>query len=334
MRSDKYSDGGDVIELENNLGDNYFIIIATHDPDNVKKDIIAHSIDHFLRKENIKVIIIASGEKNKLKKLTEILKTYRDYFSTNLLSYRFCLNKGISHKWNLGIRLALNLGAEMFTLLTDDTFPTNAFRATDITKYFIDNCGPTDLLSLPLNALQSANDHTRLFIYDSGMTFSKQLARNLRFDELLIHSFVDYKFSFDVATKLGKIIIYPGSVIDQAKPMNKYNGMFYLPEWTLYLIFRNSIYWARKEPIRKYKFLILGLFYFLSLPKWLPKSFRARRSMNMVLRAIFLGTLDGLMGIVGISDNLEKISNGRFMANTPNIYSDASISNKDGEISI
>lgn len=235
MQLDKYSNIVEDTEREYN----YFIIIATHDPDESKLGSIDRSLSYFLRKEYTKVIIIASGEKNKLKYLTGILKRYRFFLHNGTLFYRYTINKGIPHKWNVGIKLAMTLGADIITLITDDTFPTDEFSTVDIKKYFTNNCRPTDLLSLPIYPSELANPHKRLFVSDIGMTFSKQLAKVLQFDEQLVHTFTDYKFSFQVATKLGKIIIYPKIIIDQVAPTYA-DGIAYLPEWILYLIFRNS----------------------------------------------------------------------------------------------
>lgn len=161
-----------------------------------------------------------------------------------------------------------------------------------------------------MNKAELADVHRRFFVYDCGMTFHKELMNRLHFDEQLVHTFTDYKFSFDVATRLGKIVIYPQVVIDQIPYLSNYAKTPYLPEWILYLIFRNSIYWAKGEKRIKYKILIVGMFYLMSITKWLPKSIKARRSIWDILFAVINGTVDGLLGLTGITGNLEKISGG------------------------
>ncbi len=229
-----------------------------------------------------------------------------------MLSYRCTSNYGIPHSWNLGIELAIDNGAEIMTLLTDDSYPNNSFQTAKIIDFYGKNCDKLDLLSLPMDKSELADVRRRFFVYDCGMTFHKKLVNRLHFDEQLVHTFTDYKFSFDIAARLGKIVIYPQIVIDQIPYFSNYAKSRYLPEWILYLIFRNSIYWARGEKRIKYKILIIGLFYLMSIAKWLPKSVKAGRSVQDILFAVMNGTLDGLLGLTGITRNLEKISGGRF----------------------
>lgn len=290
----------------------YAVILATNNPSDTILDKVNHSIQLLLA-QDLKVYLIASGNKQTMKKIAVILRYHSIFLKLGKLSYNSVLNKGIPQKWNLGIERAIYEGADILSLLTDDSSPNSSYNTSEIIEYFTNNCKVTDLMSLPSNLSSLISDHKRIFISDIGMTFHRKLYEKLRFDEELVHSFTDYKFSFTVVTKLGgNIVIYPKRVIDVSEPITESNEVVYLPEWTLYLVFRNSIYWAFSEKQIKYKLLILGLFYFLSFPKWLYRSFRARRSIKQVTRAIIVGTLDGLLGNTGITTNLHVISDGRF----------------------
>ena len=246
--------------MEGELKNYYHIIIATHKPDRSKLGAICKSIDHLLIKDKVRVIIIASGDRNSMQCISDLLKSYKGFLRSNFLTYRCSPNYGIPHKWNLGIKLAMAMGAELVTLLTDDSFPINCFDSESISNYYFQNCDLMDLMLLPSHDNDLVNDHKRLFVYDSGMTFSKELARKLSFDEKLVHSFTDYKFSFQVATKLGKIVIFPQIVIGKFEPHATTGEIAYHPNWILYLIFRDSIYWARSESSLKHKILILAYF--------------------------------------------------------------------------
>lgn len=100
------------------------------------------------------------------------------------------------------------------TLLTDESYPNNSFETGKVIDLYMKKCDKLDLLSLPMDKSELADVHRRFFIYDCGMTFHKELVNRLHFDEQLVHTFTDFKFSFDVATRLGKIVIYPQIVID------------------------------------------------------------------------------------------------------------------------
>lgn len=97
-------------------GRNYCIILATHNPSDERLGAISRSIDHFIRKERVNLVIIASGDKKSLQAVSNMIKPYVGFTSSGMLSYRFTSNYGIPHSWNLGIELAIDNGAEIMTL--------------------------------------------------------------------------------------------------------------------------------------------------------------------------------------------------------------------------
>ena len=178
------------------------------------------------------------------------------YKNQNLFLLHINTNLGEGHNYNVGIEKCLNDGCDLITLFPDDvTINENKFRPDKIIKFFYENCNiKTDLLSWLYNKkslkLYNKNLLNKYGVVDTGMTFSKDLVKKLRFREDFLMDQQDLYFCNQVIKNGGRILIYPELTIS-VLPIGREitTGIPHLPLWRLYLHGRNSItiVWKRKN---------------------------------------------------------------------------------------
>ncbi|MEM3489213.1 MAG: hypothetical protein QXO75_06120 [Nitrososphaerota archaeon] len=267
------------------MGYKYCIIISAHNPpdsfyDTVKK----------LEGMRINTFVVNSGNYISFDfecKYTSIIKVK---------------NYGVPHNFNTGIKLALDSGFDLFTLFTDDVSILPSFSKDYIIKYYERFCNKYDILSLIFisNKLRKAKN-----VVDSGMTFSSYVANKVKFRDDLVIDQQDIYFCYQIDKIGGKVISFDKKFIDTAPAGRfKVGKMHFLPSYRIYLMTRNSLrlFMETKEHSFLRSFLIGLIMSFKSV----------LGGEKNVLPAFVLGIIDALGNKLGITNNLQKLSNNRF----------------------
>ncbi|MEM3804388.1 MAG: hypothetical protein QXX17_08270, partial [Conexivisphaerales archaeon] len=138
---------------------NYCVIIAAHDPPP-----IFYATLTGLNSKGIPAFIVCSGSNIRFDIQSKFIRFIKEK------------NYGVAHKFNTGIKVAIEEGFNLFTLFTDDILLLNDFSPTYIMDYFNKHCGATDILSLNF---VSEYANTATHVADFGMTFAAFLANKI-----------------------------------------------------------------------------------------------------------------------------------------------------------
>lgn len=199
---------------------------------------------------------------------------------------------------------------EFVTILTDDTIlKSNYFPVKSIKSFFNQNCDPSkDILLLPIHEFQIKKEILKRTA-EIGMTLNKQLFNYIKFREDLIMDQFDLVFCDKIHEIGGKIIVYPEILIEVLPIGREENkGKHFLPDWRLYLLTRNTIALFLERKSLSYLIrdvIIQNFILYRDAIIYGNKRFK-------FMKAGILGILDGLQHNLGITENLQKLSNNRF----------------------
>jgi glycosyltransferase involved in cell wall biosynthesis len=259
----------------------------------------------------IKTIIVDSSPGDVSDELASIVKSL-DKTENHLLRLLKIPNLGAGYSLNVGIRECFNEGAEIVSIMDDDTIIYEKFNKEEIIDFFNKNLNRSkDLLVLASeDAIEASRKRDIRAWVETGLTFSRELYEKVQFREEFIMDQIDIEFCYQVVSLGGKIIFYPKAVLSNL-PVGREikNGVPHLPTYRLYTLSRNSLYlsiWERS-------IVPLGIFYFLpQIRYWSLQSIKAGERLSNILFPIIYGFIDGLKKKLGVTYALDKFSNGRF----------------------
>ena len=227
-----------------------------------------------------------------------------------LIKYFKVPNYGVGYNFNFGIKQAIKDSCDLITIFTDDVkLLDNGFPQEKIYRFFYNNCdSQKDVLILPQKGVQLQKEIKRTA--DSGMTFAKELFQKIRFREELIVDQTDFYFCDQVIMNGGKFIVYPEILID-VLPIGREtkNGERIIPLWRLYLLTRNTI---SIDLEKNGKLRALQTDAYPQILCWGSSGIRSGQNILDVIKAIFLGVIDGIAKNLGVTSNLQKLSGNRF----------------------
>lgn len=259
-----------------------------------------------LRPETDIFIIDSSPTDNVLVRLRSIIQSINTLqpININIFYYRIP-NCGVPYAINFGIKQIKERKYRLVTIFTDDTsLVRETFPAHKIYEYFYKNCDPSkDAMVIPNNE----NDLKKKYILrttEAGMTMDLSLFNKIQFREDLIIDQYDPLFCDNIYEKGGKILIYP-EVLLRVAPIGRM-GKSGLPDWRLYLLTRNTIALSLEHKNSFFRDVILQNLF------WYKKAILYGKQRIKYLRAFFLGFYDGTKHNLGISENLQLLSEHRF----------------------
>ncbi len=226
----------------------------------------------------------------------------------NIHYFRETENFGAGHSYNIGCSLAFQNGCKAVTLLDDDVIILDNFNPKDIFAFY-KNLNTSDTLALPTDKctakLFNSRQDRRFFI---GTTFSRDLFTKINFREDFVIDWTDCDFAKRVLKQGGINAVYPEIVINML-PSGRVvrDGHSYFPYWREYLISRNTLTILRED--RDLMALISFVWAVISVGY---KGIRAHQKLLLVVKALSLGVFDAIQGNLGITENLQKLSNFRF----------------------
>lgn len=255
----------------------------------------------------LKVFIIDSSPLE----TSELIRNYLlNFKKEKSLSFNFIhiKNVGVGFALNYGAFLAFSNGCELVTIVDDDAkIIVYPFPTTDVIQFFRKNCNPEkDLLVLP--NIHPTDRKTEFWV-ETGLTFSKNLFSKIKFREEFILDQIDSVFCKQVLSQGGKILLYPKQLFESS-PVGRISegGINHLPNWRLYTLTRNSVAFALETSINP-----VDLIYSLALIfQWTSKSIRSERRLFVIIKCVYFGILDGLLGNLGITRHLQELSGHRF----------------------
>ena len=285
----------------------YGIVIATHIP----PENFFETIQKLSTTPNLHVYVIDTSDAATSQKIKEHIKkvnTEANQHSANIRHYKIS-NGGIGYTYNFGIKKAIEENCDLITLFTDDVRVLKSLPLENIRRFFDTNCNPAkDALVLPQNPAELFMKKERAA--DSGLTFSAQLFKKIKFREEFILDQIDFDFSRQIRWNGGKFVVYPEVVID-VLPIGRevQKGEHVLPFWRLYLLTRNSITMSLESEA---KFKELKDETLSQILHWGLSGFRSGQSIFLVSKAVFFGCIDGFTKHLGVTAFLQNLSGNRF----------------------
>ena len=219
-------------------------------------------------------------------------------------------NRGAPFALNKAIEFSLkNYNPDLIMILTDDAIIKQDVPYNDIFEYFFKNCrSDKDVLLLTYNSDVIALKETKRST-ENGLISSPQLFYKNKFREDLIMDQFDLLFSDEIYKNGGKIFVFPSPVLTVRLIGTEKNGNHnFLPPWRNFLLVRNTLsLWLEKKN-KLFKDVLIQNFI------WSSKAIIfSRRDMKLLyFKAIYLGILDGISHKLGITRNLNELSNNRF----------------------
>jgi hypothetical protein len=283
----------------------YGIVIATHMPPENFFD----TIDKLAATLNLHAYVVDTSDNATSQKIQEHIQRAKKKNQTLNIKYYKISNGGIGYTYNFGIKKAINDNCNPITLFTDDVRVINSLPTENICRFFEANCDPSkDALVLPQNPEEIDIKKTRAA--DSGLTFSAQLFKKVRFREEFILDQIDFDFSRQIRQNGGKFVVYPQVVID-VLPIGRevQKGEHVLPFWRLYLLTRNSITMSLESEAKLEELKDETLSQILH---WGLSGFRSGQSVFLVFKAVFFGCIDGFTKHLGVTAFLQNLSGNRF----------------------
>lgn len=257
-------------------------------------------------KVDIKLIFSDSSQESIFQNNNLYLKSF---FKAEFFDHLKLENKGVPYKLNKSIDYSLKYIPDLIMSFTDDAILKSSMPYNEIIEYFNKNCKPeNDVLVLTDNTTIIQKDKIKRWT-DNGMIFSPKLFNKIRFREDLIIDQFDWLFCDTIHQLGGKIIAFP-QILLSVEPVGreKNNGHSFLPPWRIYLLIRNTLsLWREKK--NKFMDDVIRQNYF-----WIKKAllYSDRNYKLIYFRAIFLGIVDGIKHELGVTKNLNELSNGRF----------------------
>lgn len=213
-------------------------------------------------------------------------------------------NYGIGSNFNMGMKLAIDSGFDLMTLFTDDVSILPDFSEYNIIDYYSRFCSKDDILSLIF-----VNDSLRTtkFILDSGMTFSSNVAKTIQFRTDLIIDQQDVYFCYQLNNNIGGKIKSFNKIMLNVLPVGRSlrGNMNFIPSFRIYLITRNSLKLFLET--KNYSFFKSFIYFAVG---YLMKAIIGKEKNSFY--AFFAGIVDSLRGEMGVTVNLQKLSDHRF----------------------
>ena len=278
----------------------YSIVLTTYKPSNTFYELIESLYDI----GDLKIYIVDSSPELDwliIKNQIDLIISKNDCIID--LKYFHTENKGVPHSINYGITKCIENGIELFTIMDDDTsvIPQN-FKTKEIVNFFNKFLNPEkDLLILADGKSRKKIDAW----VDTGLTFTKSLFNKTRFREEFVMDQTDIEFCKVVLRNNGKIVMYPEKVLFN-KPVGSesMNEVNILPAWRIYTLTRSVLIMWIEGNIGLYNILYNTLLFF--------KGLMFGRKKLSYLMAFLYGAIDGLNHDLGVTANLNKLSNNRF----------------------
>jgi hypothetical protein len=261
---------------------------------------------------NLHVYVVDTSDNAASQKIKEhIHKANRKVSESNSnIRYYKIPNAGIGYTYNFGLKKATTDNCDLITLFTDDVrVLNNGLPLERIREFFDASCNPVkDALVLPQNIAELLVKKEKAA--DSGLTFSPDLFKNVKFREEFVLDQIDFDFSMQIRRSGGKFVIYPEVVID-VLPIGReiQKGEHALPFWRLYLLTRNSITMSLESDAKLKELRIDALSQILF---WSLAGFRSGQNAFLVFIAVFLGVIDGFTKRLGVTTFLQNLSGNRF----------------------
>jgi len=278
----------------------YALLISTYNP----PPYFYEALEKFISIQEIDIFIIDSSPTDSVLIKTSLITSSISNLNKNIFYYKVP-NCGQPFKLNFGLQQVDEKGYNLATILTDDAaLASKTFPAHKIYNYFYENCDPNkDIMILPSNTRYIEMKNISRYV-DTGMTLDLRLFRKICFREDLIIDQFDFFFCDNIYENGGKILIYP-EVLLKVAPIGRM-GKSGLPDWRLYLLTRNTIALLLEHKNSFFKDVILQNLF------WYRKAILYGKPRIKYLRAFFLGFYDGIKHNLGISENLQLLSEHRF----------------------
>lgn len=233
----------------------------------------------------------------------------KSIFKTDFFEHLKLDNKGVPYKLNKTIDYSSKYNPDLIMILNDDAILKSSIPYNKVFEYFNKNCRPeTDVLLITDNITIIQKRQISRSI-ENGMIFSPKLFNKIKFREDLIIDQFDILFCDTIYQLGGKIIVFPYILLG-VEPIGreKNNGHTFLPPWRMYLLIRNTLSLWREKKFKLINDVLISDFYH-SVKAIL---YSDRSNKLIYCKAIFCGIVDGLKHELGVSKNLNELSNDRF----------------------
>jgi hypothetical protein len=256
---------------------------------------------------HIEFLFSDSSQENIYKKNDSYLKSI--FKEQNFIHLKL-ENKGVPFALNSAIEFSLKVFApSLIMLLTDDAIIMGDISYNDIFEYFYKNCRPEkDALLLTYDPALIAKKEVKRST-ENGLIFSPYLFYKNKFREDLIMDQFDNLFCDNIYWLGGKIFVFSYPLLT-VKPIGREkNGNYnFLPPWRNYLLVRNTLILWQEKKNNLIKDVLFQNFI------WSSKAiiFSKRNMKLSYLKAIYLGIIDGITRKLGVTENLNLLSDNRF----------------------
>lgn len=285
--------------------DKYGIIIASHEP---KIEILMDLLIKLSKKGITNIFLIDSSRSKTSKNIQSSVEQLNKASVNQIIFYKKIKNQGVGDKYNFGFQLCLESQCNIITILTDDAIINEeTFNPNKIADFFTRNLDPRkDILAL--NSWDS-RDYGRLVEIkvgpDFGMTLSNSLIKNIKFKEDLILDYTDIDFCSRIKRNGGKIKLYPEETVTSIPSGSKTNeNSPHLPSWRIYLVIRNYLTLSYE-----YRDLFFFIYNTYRATKYMIISLIRREKFLSITKAAIFGLLDAKSRKLGITNNLQRLSN-------------------------
>lgn len=296
------------MDVDKYYPDKYCIIIASHEP---KIDLLFDMLTKLSKLGIGRIFLVDSSSYEVSKSIQLFVENLNARFKIQKIFYEKVVNRGVGHKYNMGFKLCLKNQCKVMTIFTDDAIiDESTFNPEKIINFFYSNLDINkDVLAL--TSWNRGDYGTRSEIKegpDFGMTLSNYLVRVLTFNENLILDYNDFDFCYQIKRNGGKIKLYPQETVTSLPSGSKTSkNIPHLPVWRIYLVVRN--YLDLSCEYRDVNFFIRNTYH--AIGYMISSCFYGEKLFN-VFKAAFLGILDSTSGKLGITDNLQRLTNDLF----------------------
>lgn len=286
----------------------YGIIIASHQP---KLELLFDILVKLSRMDINRIFLIDSSNLETSRNLQLFIDKLNEASKIQNIYYKNVENCGVGHKYNLGFELCLKHNCDVMTILTDDVIiDEKKFKPMEIVNYFYTNLDVCkDVLALSSWNRENFGIRSEIELGpDFGMTLSNKLAQILNFREDLVLDFSDVDLCLRIRKNGGKIKLYTRETITSIPSGSKTSeDVPHLPVWRIYLDIRN--YLALSYEYKDLKFFMINSY---CVVKFFITSYMCGEKFSHLFKAAFLGLLDSISGKLGITDNLQNLTNNIF----------------------
>jgi GT2 family glycosyltransferase len=252
------------------------------------------------------IYIIDSSREGGIYNSNALFRQYLQSKQNGRIKYINIENKGAPYALNLGLEEVLRAKYQFITILTDDTIFINDFLPLQsIEGFFYKNCNPYKDILL-LTDLKTAGKKYIRRSTEAGMTFHREALKNVKFREDLVMDQFDVYFCDDIYRHGGKIVVYPEAIfktLPVGRESNKGHNM--LPSWRLYLLTRNTVALFLLKQNKLFQDVFKNFIFYV-------KPIIYGKNKLAYIRVFITGLIDGFRLNLGITKNLQRLSNNRF----------------------